>query len=589
MIASPETTQISGLNLLRQSLTESRRPLVLKDSIFELTGAWKYFTRLSADQAVCFYLSGYTAMPLAFARHVARVEVLGLLPEEQQLLEEVAAAKTVFNVRFVSTPEELQPPYATIVFMPSRASRRERVWQQTTAKLQTAATGAEEYWVILHQPDRRRLVRRGKQFLHTMLRPSQREENVTTLRPGFVAANAPAFAYAHLFVPQQERVEKLALSLSPDFSAPKHIAVFHGTIAAFSSLHSNKTQRGEHVVYGQRPAGQSCSYLERLLLHLEHGTRRAWQPAGAMRVLPGGKVQVVLQPRHAPAGTEALLKLPLIPYAAARMRENAHHLLRLARAEELSPEQRRLFPGNLAEGVFETQAYFLETLLPGRSLEQLPPFTPPAWLVQAVWQAWFDVQQRLSRRVKINDSVFASVLGNQARRLQTWLSIPPVDAARLQRALDYCHGIFSGRELVLGLVHGDFSIKNILADPAQRRISGVIDWDLADFFSVPLVDVLHFFVRLDPRSFRDPAPAIAMRLVQDREGRHARYFQEACTRFGYRMKDWPAVTILYWLSRQRGYVGSSKNTDAKFVRRQFLDVLELFEREVLAAPAGAVV
>ena len=469
--------------------------------------------------------------------------------------------------------------------MPGREHRREPQWRAMLSRLSENANGAEEYWVILRRPGRHGMVERGKRLLRNILPRPGLETTAQAPRLCFLADNVPEAAGVSENLPWSARGEKLELALLPHFSAPKNISVFAETTGALAALASDHAAEAGHVIHGRRPAAQVSSYLERLLLYLREATKRSWQPAGALRVLPGGKVQMVL--RAGETGS-ALLKLPLIPYAATRMRENAEHLLRLSRAGELSPEQRRIFPANLAEGLCEGQAYYLETFLPGRSLDQWPATARGPQQFRAIWERWFEIQQSLARSVVIAEPVFAAMLGDHARRLQEWLMPAGAQAARLQRVIAYCREKFLSRELSLSLVHGDFSIKNILADPATQALTGVVDWDLADFFSAPPLDVLHFFVRLDERSFRDPAPAIALRLIQDRRGRHARYFEEACARFGYRQEDWPALVMWYWLFRQRGYIGSDKNSDTKFVQRQFSDLLDLFEREVLPLRAGAV-
>jgi hypothetical protein len=596
-------SKLPRFDRLRQTLPEDRRTLLLKDTIFELTGAWKFFTSLPATQSVFFYLPGFSALPLAFARHVARVEVLGLTPEEQELLAEAAAAKGLENVRCLQAIEDMRSSYATIVLMPEceavkESSRRPaHEWQEMISRLQKDACGSEEYWLILRQPGRRRLARQGKKLLQSaltffrVLQHPHRSQPTVTTRLSFIADDVPVAAQASEIWPLSARGEALALMVSPHFAAPQNVSVAGEVAGTFSLFRADMPGRASaqvhagHVICGRRPTGQGDSFLERLLLHLTRASRLSWQPAGALCVLPGGKVQVVLRAQGAAV---ALLKLPLIPYAEVRMHENAGHLLRLSQAEELSPAQRLFFPKSLAQGRYEGQCYFLETFLSGRSLDRLPatPDTPNR--VQAIFELWFEIQQRLGHRVKINKSVFGSLVGDHARRLQAWLVPAEVEAARLQRVVEYCRHTLGGRELELSLVHGDFSIKNILLDPLTPQVTGVIDWDLADFLSVPLLDVLHFFVRLDERSFLDPSPAIALRLTKTR-GLHVRYFEEARERFGYRAEDWPALVMLYWLFRLRGYIGSDKNMDTKFVRRQFAGMLDLFEREVLSPPTGVVV
>ena len=134
---------------LRQNLPEQSRTLLLKDTLFELTGAWKFFTSLSSTQTVFIYLPGYSALPLAFARHVAQVEILGLAPEEEELLAEVATAKAIANIKFLRTPADMQAPYPTNILMPEHnhssayAERQQRAWRETISRLRSSTSSAE--------------------------------------------------------------------------------------------------------------------------------------------------------------------------------------------------------------------------------------------------------------------------------------------------------------------------------------------------------------------------------------------------------------------------------------------------------------
>jgi len=307
-------------------------------------------------------------------------------------------------------------------------------------------------------------------------------------------------------------------------------------------------------------------------------------------VLPGGKVQIRLDRGEADSSAAALLKLPLVPYAESRLRDNADNLIRLAQTSGIATEHRRLFPILLADGDFESQSYYLESFVNGRAMADFmhaSSYRPDP--IGQVVSFWLDLQSRLVRPVKVTDTIFTSLFVDFMHRLQEWLQVDEDCRSRLQRMLDYWYERFAGRDIGVGLVHGDFSPKNLLVDPHTQNVTGLIDWDLADFFSIPLLDVLHFFVRLDGRSFRDPSPAIALRLGTEDEGLHRVYFHIGTKRFGYRPDDWPAIIMFYWLYRQRGYFGSAKVLDQKFLRRQFYDMLDLFESHVLTSKAGVVV
>ena len=581
----------SRFEQVQKTLPEPLRSALLKDTTYELTSAWKFFARLEAKTSALVYAPGYCALPTSLARHFAHVDVIGPAAEEQALLADVAAAKALSNLAFLRSPEEILAPYSLIVLLPHHNALHDALLYELLLKLLSVQDGREEWWVAVREVPALKITRRGKNFLarwrtRTALRELSRNLRLLCAPSMLVrSAQLPQIIHGRLPRLQQQ------LQLSPNLAAPKYVAptqVMREPHRAFAHLRISARARAEHSMLCYS-ASHAPAFLERLLAHLNRNQACPWHVGRQYRVLPGGKVQIELVRDETAVPSAALLKLPLITTAAGRMRENANHLVRLAQAEGLSEEQRRLFPQSLAEGNFETQPYYLESFLSGRSIDQLPSEQADAALLEKVFAFWFTVQQRMVRHVKVTEHVFQSVFTDLLARMQAWLKLENAERERLQRMQDYWHRTFAGRELGLGIVHGDFSIKNILIEPGAQQVTGVIDWDLADFFAPPLLDVLHFFVRMDARSFHETPPAIALRLIQTKEGLHHQLFRQAEMLHGYESQDWPGLVMLYWLFRMRGYLGSPKRADAKFLRRQVFDVLALFEREILSPRVGVVV
>lgn len=577
---------------LYKSLPEPLRTALLKDTVLELTAAWKFFARLEAGSAALFFMSGYSACALSFARHFARIEVIGVNAEEEALLAEVAAAKNVSNFSFLRSAQEIVSAYAAIFILSDRAAPQQRLLPEVLARLATTQSGEEEWWVLAREVPRLKITRRGKNFLERWRTVRATKALPAPPRLLFAPSVSAKVAQMPAMLAHRTPACQNELRLVPHFAAPKYVALpieWKKRNAAFENLRARKPLAAEHALLHFSNAEAAPSFLERLLSHLNRSDAHPWHVGRQYRVLPGGKVQIELVRDQAASTFAALLKLPLIPQAQTRMRENANNLVRLAQAEALPPEHRRFFPQSLAEGIFETQAFYLESFLSGRALDQIVAARRTPSLIANVLAFWFTVQKRMSRSVKITTPIFESVFAGLGERMQTWLRLETPAQDRLQRVIAYWHKTFAGRELSLGIVHGDFSIKNILVDPATQTVSGLIDWDLADFFSVPLLDVLHFFVRMDARSFQETPPAIALRLIHAQEGPAREFFRQAAELHGYEPQDWPAIVMLYWLFRMRGYVGSSKRADAKFMQRQIFDVLALFEREVLSPRVGVMV
>lgn len=551
---------------------------LINDGIYELPGAWKFFTRLPAGKSALVYCSGLTAVPLAFARHLRRVEVAGLNAEEAEILSELARLKQLDNLDVLPALAAITGPYDQIIVL---ASVREFFSGQLAAfaeRVQATATGEEEWLLLVRAAGVPALANWSKRILRRLL---GRGTPAGAVR--LCLRNSPALSREQVaaIFPTLVQLVRAELHVSPNFMRPKGISCDIDGRALHSARAAAESGAGRLLIAG-KAASATSSFLSRLLQHLSPAGESGWQARGPGRVLSGGKVQMELWRQTQAAPQHALLKLPLIASAEKRLQENAITLARLHQAEGLTPEQRRLFPVTLAAGKFEQQMFQLESFLPGRSLDLLPAaVAQDPVLIHQILHCWLGIQEKFLRPVLVDDAIFRRLFLEVLEAVQEWLALAPEVRRRLQRLVDYWRRQFGGRTLACGLVHGDFSLKNVMIAPASREITGLIDWDLADFFSLPTMDVLHFFIRLDSRSFREVPPVIALRLIKSSAGLPPRHFNEVAERFGYQPADWPGVVMLYWLHRQRGYLGSPKNLNARFVRRQFHQVLELFEREIL--------
>lgn len=561
------------------TLPENLGADLLNDGIYELPGAWKFFTRLPAGKAVLIYCAGFTAVALAFARHVARVAVTGLHPAEAEILTELARLKQLDNLEILPAQAALHGPYAQIIVLADTRGLSNGTLADFARQLQTVLTGGEEWVLLVRADSAATLANRSKRLLRRLLGRGAPDRSNGAVR--LCLRNAPALTREQMLAlfPAPRQALCAEVCVSPGFLRPKWISCKANSETS-SPLPATGEAGAEHLLIAGR--ARDASFFQRLLQHLSPAGEAGWQARGPGRVLSGGKLQIELWRETPAAPQQALLKLPLIASAEKRLQENAATLARLQQAEALTPEQRRLFPLTLQAGQFEQQCFQLESFLPGRSLDRLPEtLARDPQVIHHLLHCWRGIQEKFVQPVLVDDSVFHRLFVAVLHAVQEWLAPEPAVCQRLQRVVDYWHRQFHGRTLACGLVHGDFSIKNILLDPQRRAITGLIDWDLADFFSLPTMDVLHFFIRLDSRSFQDVPPVIALRLIKSKAGLPQRLLNAVAESYGCQPADWPGVVMLYWLHRQRGYLGSPKNLNARFVRRQFHEVLELFEREIL--------
>jgi len=193
----------------------------------------------------------------------------------------------------------------------------------------------------------------------------------------------------------------------------------------------------------------------------------------------------------------AILKLPQSERAAASLQRQAAVVATL-RAHPALQEWLQWLPLPLTTGAVAGRFYLVELLLPGVDGTRL----------RLNAQGWSTVQTAACRAISHLHQQTATTTTVDAALRQRWVAEPIAALRRLQPALltpaEYeqrLHRLqmeltatLTGRTVAVSWIHGDFTPGNILLDPAQQTITGLIDWELAAPNELPQLDLLQFFI-----------------------------------------------------------------------------------------------
>jgi hypothetical protein len=587
---------------LYRALSRPQANALLDDCIYELPAAWKFLTALRAELPILVVVHGFSGAPLAFARHHCRVDILGFNQDEAGLFCELAQYKKLFNCRICHGMDELQGPYGLIFWLPTRSVVLARDEQERLTQAMVQLHQQGEFWLALcYKPGWASPLHRLKRAVRHLKSRDHKPGSPIRLLP-FAEPIPNQFLLdtlsARFSAPQNGRAAFKQidhLGIVPDWSAPALIAPLHAEAAfpnragetahTFKALAPGKLLEAHHALARFRAEAIS-PFISRLFTALEQKEPGSHIQPNHFRVLAGGKVQIDARwkKRH---GEQALfVKLPLVHFAETRLRKQDEMLSYLHRREiwqRFAPPPQKFFPKILDRGEFEGQAYFLESRVKGAPLSRLQvPQEVFRKVCDTLFFFWHQVQTCCGAPVHVDRGRFAQFFQQPLSQLAEWAQPPQPYQEILRKLEDFFAAWFNGQRVFLGLVHGDFSTKNILANPKNFELGGIIDWDMATRQSIPLLDVLHFFVRLDPGSFREAPPKIAMRLIKpDTQAWHWPYLQSALTKFGYEEKALPAAVAYYWVQRLQVYIGSPKNLDTQFMRRHFYEILDFFGETIL--------
>jgi hypothetical protein len=587
------------------------RPLanvLLDDCFYELPAAWKFLTALRPELPILVVVNGFSGAPLAFARHHCRVDVLGFNQDEADLFHELAQYKKLSNCRICHSIGELHGLYGLILWLPTRRAALSRDEQERMMQAMTQLHQQGELWLALcYKPGWTSPLHRLKRAVRH-LKSHDREPYAPIRLLPFAEPIPNQFLLNELWAkfssPQNGRAAFQHLDhigIVPDWSAPAQIAPLHAGPAsavsvetghAFKALEPRKLSESHHTLARFRSEA-ILPFISRLFAALEQREPGSHIQPNHFRVLAGGKVQIDARWKKRHGEQAFFIKLPLVHFAETRLHKQFEMLSHLQRRDvwhrfeslpKTAPAQpQKAFPRILGRGKFEGQAYFLESRVKGVPLGRLQvPREAFHKVCDTLFLFWHQVQACCGAPVQIDRGKFAELIQQPLARLAEWAQPPQPYQEILRKLEDFFAGHFGEQRIFLGLVHGDFSTKNILANPKNFELSGIIDWDMATLQSIPLLDVLHFFVRLDAGSFREAPPKIAMRLVTpDAQALHWPYLQSAMTKFGYEEKMLPAAVAYYWVQRLQVYLDSPKNLDTQFMQRHFFEMLDFFNKTIL--------
>lgn len=144
-----------------------------------------------------------------------------------------------------------------------------------------------------------------------------------------------------------------------------------------------------------------------------------------------------------------------------------------------------------AEGTTEGVAWFTQTLLGGVTVSTVD--LPAVHLVTAATEALDPIHRATSETVEITPDQCAALIDDPIDTIEHWR---PASTNGLEIARSRLTDALAGRSLTLGRNHGDFAPSNVMWDPINAAVSGIIDWNFDDHLLLPEIDTVHFAISL---------------------------------------------------------------------------------------------
>jgi aminoglycoside phosphotransferase (APT) family kinase protein len=249
-----------------------------------------------------------------------------------------------------------------------------------------------------------------------------------------------------------------------------------------------------------------------------------------------------------------VLKLPLTPDAERSTAEHRQVVSSLHAFPDLHAFC-AFVPRALVWGDLQGRPYYLETALPGVGAADLVRRqAEPATMLRDAAQLIGLLHRSTLRRRIVDEARFARLAGDDLALLRQLVAGWPESVVlrqKLNQLEQLLHSQIFGRELPFSWTHGDFWPGNLLIQPADGMIGGVVDWDRAAVDQIPLHDLLHLLAytrKLQRRS------ELGEEIVSYLLPAAFSHYERALVKQAIEQLDLPAsvdffraITLLYWL------------------------------------------
>ncbi len=239
-----------------------------------------------------------------------------------------------------------------------------------------------------------------------------------------------------------------------------------------------------------------------------------------------------------------------------------------------------LIPTVLESGRRNGEPFQTETRLPGTELASLlGPETRRAAL-HATADAIGRLHAATARNLTITDETLAVWFTERAQLLHPLLSADQRHA--LDDLYERVRATALGRAVTVSRVHGDLSPRNVLLDPSDLRVTGVVDWGRSCVDEPPETDLAHLLLttRLDTAS-RELGQVVVDVLTSGWDDAEVEILEAGTSRRGPRLPD-DVVVALTWLAHVTNNLAKSSSFATKRVwaTRNIHAVLDASHRQL---------
>lgn len=466
------------------SVPQSARSAEIRTLLDDSRAGWVFLLERPHGAVALDLGCGLGAVSMSLARHCASVVACDSVPERVQLVRERARTAGLRNLFCLCAGDTPCLPFPDGHF------------DFVVVTNSSEPTGARR------GVDRDEQQRAFLQEIHRVLKPdgqlymaAERDRQRTGLRAYLTRVPAPRRMLAaagfsacrfYSLLPSVRIVDQI-VDLSNRSQMRMALPLYRGQSRLRQSLlrgywHQHLAPSVAVVASKRMPQSR---FVDRLVRHVYSSIMATARVPAVRHYMLSQKGMLILQVDA--GGIDVIIRVPLSPIARRHAERNATATREIHADDTIPSQVRERLPRPLDEGVYDGVAYFVETQIRGRGADTLDP----PLLRDRAFRAGVGFAITLhgaTSEALVDETAFDAVAGENINAVERLVHDEAYEAV-----FTYMRA-YLRRELIgLPLVRqiGDFALSNLIIDPVDASLAGVIDWDRSRPQGLPLLDVVH--------------------------------------------------------------------------------------------------
>lgn len=198
------------------------------------------------------------------------------------------------------------------------------------------------------------------------------------------------------------------------------------------------------------------------------------------------------------------------------IRKNHSFLQWLHQSNNVPDAVKAKIPTPLAELSFQENHVFIESLMPGILAWKVNSRSLKDRILKESIQFTLDLNISTERKYSIDQKLFSNLFYEDEKRISESVCCTDKFKRLFDENIANIKDAITGQDMWLSISHGDYGYGNILVDPYNGRLQGVIDWDTGkkqEFAGIDIINLLIQNIRADQNvGFYHSVENIAMHL-----------------------------------------------------------------------------